>query len=63
MRQYELDKVVDVLYCYLFNNLKELGHVTEELITVYIQERLHDSVNDFNPMGYKKQVISANELS
>lgn len=43
----------EVLDLYLFNNLNEVKKITSEWISIYNNERPHDSLNDMTPNEYK----------
>jgi len=43
----------DVLNSYIFNNLNEVKHITEEWIEIYNNERPHDSLSNMTPIEYR----------
>ena len=43
----------DVLKSYIFNNLNEVKHITQEWIEIYNNERPHDSLNNMTPVEYR----------
>ena len=43
----------DVLNSYIFNNLNEVKHITEEWVEIYNNERPHDSLNNMTSVEYK----------